>query len=139
MLQFSDNALVSVLICLPASPETPTLAGKEIGWICLSGIPPSQIHHRKTTFGVGLLPEYQRQGYGREALEWLLRIAFCTLGLNKVEGEAFSWNTRALKLYAALGFKMEGRKRKSLWQEGGFRDEVVLGLLAEEWHESKKT
>jgi RimJ/RimL family protein N-acetyltransferase len=31
------------------------------------------------------------------------------------------------------GFVLEGTVRKAAWVLGGFADEVILGLLAEEW------
>lgn len=92
---------------------------------------------------------FQGRGYGTEALTWLVEQAFLRYGLNKVsephfalcsarisakdhflphqvEIAVFAWNVEALKSYKKVGFLQEGLLRQSMWQEGAFRDEVLL-------------
>ena len=38
-------------------------------------------------------------------------------------------NERALKVYARLGFKVEGRRREQNFYEGRYLDEVIMGML----------
>ncbi|KAL8281525.1 hypothetical protein RQP46_006209 [Phenoliferia psychrophenolica] len=131
--KFSGDCICSVFVCLPATPEEPETAGEVIGWMNLNPISAGAAHHRKTLFGVSLAKEHQGKGYGAEALKWLITWGFHVYGLNRIEGAVFSWNERARKLYQKLGFVEEGISRKALWQEGAFRDDVSLGLLAEDW------
>jgi RimJ/RimL family protein N-acetyltransferase len=39
----------------------------------------------------------------------------------------------AARLYARLGFRPEGTLRRHAWKRGAYRDQLVMGLLAEEW------
>ncbi|GAA5981096.1 hypothetical protein JCM5350_007151 [Sporobolomyces pararoseus] len=103
-----------------------------VGWCSLDEI--SSLH-RKTTFGLVIAGKYQGKGYSKEAMEWLLERAFNGFGLNKVEGEVFAWNERALKCYKSVGFVEEGRRRQTVWQNGAFRDDYFIGILASEWRE----
>ncbi|KAM0752150.1 acyl-CoA N-acyltransferase [Meredithblackwellia eburnea MCA 4105] len=137
--KFCDSCVLSVFICLPKSETEPHIPGKVIGWMCLAPMTLSSAHHNKTHFGISLQKDYQGKGYGGEALEWLLDWGFKIRGLHKIEGEVFAWNEPALKVYTKLGFVKEGLKRQSLWQEGAFRDEVILGMLLSDWEAAKAT
>ncbi|ORY47186.1 acyl-CoA N-acyltransferase [Leucosporidium creatinivorum] len=136
--EFLDSCLTSIVICLPKSAEEPTVAGERVGWMCLEGVDARGLHHRKSHFGISMLASAQGKGYGTEALTWLVEQAFLRYGLNKVEIAVFAWNVEALKSYKKVGFVQEGLLRKSMWQEGAFRDEVLLGMLAEEWFAAQK-
>lgn len=68
----------------------------------------------------------QGKGYGPEALSWLVEQAFHRHNLHRIEGEVFDFNEAALKAYEKVGFVVEGRKRESMWQEGRYRDEVIV-------------
>ncbi|GAA5919484.1 hypothetical protein JCM1841_002227 [Sporobolomyces salmonicolor] len=132
--KYLGEAALSVIACLPAEDanEGEVKPGVPVGWFCLNKV---RDPHRKTSFGLAIHAKHQGKGYGKEAMEWLLEMAFLRFGLNKVEGEVFSWNVPAQKVYQSLGFVEEGRKRQSLFQEGEFRDELMYGLLASEWRE----
>ncbi|MFW9828083.1 MAG: GNAT family N-acetyltransferase [Candidatus Thorarchaeota archaeon] len=82
--------------------------------------------------------EYQNKGYGTEAVELLVEYGFNTVNLNRIELYTHDFNIRALKSYKKVGFIEEGRKRKSNWINGKYNDEILMGLLAEEWRERKK-
>ena len=77
----------------------------------------------------------QGMGYGTEAMELLVKYCFTTLNLNRVELEVHSFNLRGLKLYKKLGFIEEGRRRKATFIKGKYHDEILMGLLREEWKE----
>lgn len=107
--------------------------GTAIGEIHLSKLPPGTAHHRWTEIGIDILPSFQGNGYGREAIEWALDYAFRRAGLHRVRIRAFEWNVGALKLYEKVGFRVEGREREALWHEGRWWDGVELGMLEGEW------
>jgi RimJ/RimL family protein N-acetyltransferase len=54
-------------------------------------------------------------------------------GLQRLQIETLAENAAMLKAAARLGFTVEGTLRRAAWVYGAFVDEVVLGLLAEEW------
>ena len=72
-------------------------------------------------------------GLGTEALELLLKHAFETLGLERVELEVYMENTRARRCYEKAGFVMEGVKRHACFQNGAFADMGILSVLSGEW------
>ena len=108
-------------------------AGLPIGQIHLNGSSLRTTHHRRTELGLDILPQYQGQGYGSEAIRWALDYAFSRTGMHKVRICAFEWNEGACRLYRKLGFKEEGRNREAMWHEGRFWDVVELGMLDREW------
>lgn len=78
-------------------------------------------------------PADRRQGYGSEALILLLRIAFHELNLRRVTARVPGYNEAALAFFRKHGFAEEVRRREALRAEGRTWDEVVVGLLREEW------
>ncbi|WP_328919562.1 GNAT family N-acetyltransferase [Streptomyces griseoaurantiacus] len=47
--------------------------------------------------------------------------------------ETLAHNAPMLAAAQRAGFTVEGTLRNAAWAYGGFADEVVLGLLVEEW------
>ena len=73
------------------------------------------------------------RGLGTEAVRLLCHHAFVTLNLHKVSLDCDAINERALRLYARVGFRVEGRRRDQSFIEGKYVDEVVMGLLRGEF------
>ncbi len=69
-------------------------------------------------------------GYGSEALESIIKFAFNSLNLNRIELEVYEFNKHARRLYENLGFKTEGVKRQALWWEGKAYDAISMACLA---------
>lgn len=78
-------------------------------------------------------PDYQRQGYGTEAMQAILYYGFAELNLNRVFLNVFSYNTPARQLYDNLGFVQEVVKREWIYYDGQKHDEITMGLLRSEW------
>ncbi len=97
------------------------------------------LHHRNrragaTEFGILILdPDYISKGYGRDALEVLLRWAFRGQNWRRVGLQTWSSNERAIRSYLACGFQEEGRMRQAEVHDGQLVDVVVMGLLRDEW------
>jgi RimJ/RimL family protein N-acetyltransferase len=73
------------------------------------------------------------RGYGAEASTLFLSYAFGVTGYHKVNLDFWEYNTRAQALHEKLGFVHEGRCRENHWSRGRFRDDVLMGITAEEW------
>lgn len=78
-------------------------------------------------------PDKYGRGYGSEAIRLLLRHAFETVGLHRIELEVYAFNTRAIHVYRQAGFTAEGVRRQALRWEGEFHDAAVMSVLAPEW------
>ena len=84
--------------------------------------------------GIGLSdPANWGHGYGREAMELLLRFGFHELNLHRIGLTVFSYNERAIGLYESLGFVREGSERERLHRDGTRHDMHYYGLLRREW------
>ncbi len=72
-------------------------------------------------------------GYGTEATALMVGHAIDTLLLHRVGLSVFEFNTRAIRAYEKVGFRVEGRTREAVWRDGRFWDEVHMGILESEW------
>jgi len=94
------------------------------------------LHNRGAHIGLGVLREARGRGIGGDVTEVLCRYAFRTLGLQRLQIETVVDNGPMLAVATRVGFTVEGTLRSADWVNGRFVDQVVLGLLAEEWRAS---
>ena len=78
-------------------------------------------------------PDAWGYGYGTEATELMLWLAFERIGLHRVALSVFAFNERAIRSYEKAGFMIEGRHREAIVRDGGRHDELTMGILASEW------
>ncbi|MER7623274.1 GNAT family protein [Streptomyces sp. NPDC126503] len=104
--------------------------GSLIGTAALWGI---DTHHRSAHIGLGLLPSARGAGYGTDVVAVLCHYGFVVRGLHRLQIDTLADNTAMLRAAENNGFVREGVLRSSAWVLGEFADEVLLGLLAEEW------
>jgi diamine N-acetyltransferase len=97
--------------------------------------------NKKAGFRIALHhPKYFNQGYGTEAVQLALQFVFKELQLNRLQLEVFSHNLRGIKSYEEAGFKKEGILRQSLYINNQYSDEIIMGMLREDYVElTKKT
>ncbi|KAJ5218498.1 GNAT family acetyltransferase [Penicillium cinerascens] len=132
-----DKMMMTVMICIIPDDENSDKEPETIGIMSLKYEDPILVHNRSRQFGITIARRYQGNGYGPEAIAWLLDWCFMTAGLHRVELTVYEWNERAQNAYKKLGFVTEGRKRESLWKAGRWRDTISMGILSHEW-EAKK-
>jgi RimJ/RimL family protein N-acetyltransferase len=77
--------------------------------------------------------EYWNHGYGADAITALLGFAFKQMNLHRVHLATYEYNERAIKCYQKCGFKLEGRMRQAHFHGGRYHDELVMGILREEF------
>ncbi|MEU3017077.1 MULTISPECIES: GNAT family protein [unclassified Nocardiopsis] len=104
-----------------------------VGTATLWGI---DLHSRVAHIGLGLRPSLRGKGYGTDVVAVLCHYAFVLRGLHRVQIETHADNAAMLNAAERNGFVREGVLRSSAWVLGEFQDEVVLGLLADEWKPS---
>jgi RimJ/RimL family protein N-acetyltransferase len=73
------------------------------------------------------------QGLGTELLQALIEIGFSRIHLHRITGEVYASNDRASRVFAKVGFRKEGVLRQSVYRNGTWIDEIVFGLLSDEW------
>ncbi|MEJ8639448.1 GNAT family protein [Streptomyces sp. NPDC006475] len=104
--------------------------GALVGTATLWGI---DNHNRTAHIGLGLLPSSRGKGYGTDVVAVLCHYGFVVRGLHRLQIETLSDNAAMLRSAERNGFVREGVLRSSAWVMGTFLDEVLLGLLAQDW------
>lgn len=104
--------------------------GAHVGNIKLG---PIDAFHRRASIGL-LIGERSRwgRGYATEAIGIAVRLGFGELGLHKLTAGVIAGNEPSLKAFRKNGFVVEGVRRRHSLVDGAWRDETLLGLLAEE-------
>ena len=95
-------------------------------------------HSRSAHIGLGLLPAARGQGYGTHVVAVLCHYGFVVRGLQRLQIETLADNAAMLRSAERNGFVREGVLRSSAWVMGEFLDEVLLGLLVQDWKPGPK-
>ncbi|HRZ15339.1 MAG TPA: GNAT family N-acetyltransferase [Candidatus Omnitrophota bacterium] len=83
-------------------------------------------------FSLYIAPDFQRHGYGRDALKTLLEWGFLQANLNRIWGESFEGNP-AIPMFMSLGFCIEGFHRSGYFKSGRHVNYYTIALLKEEF------
>lgn len=95
-------------------------------------------HNRSAHIGLGLRPSSRGKGYGTDVVAVLCHYGFVVRGLQRLQIETLSDNAAMLRAAERNGFVREGVLRSSAWVMGEFLDEVLLGLLVQDWKPNSK-
>jgi RimJ/RimL family protein N-acetyltransferase len=89
---------------------------------------------RRARYAIGIAsPPHIGHGLGTETTRLVLAYAFEVLRLHRVDARVLAGHQRGLACLRACGFAEEGRERESALVDGAWRDEVVLGVLEQEY------
>lgn len=108
--------------------------GRELRYIGHTGI-----HHIDWSKGTGttgsiIVSEQGRgKGYGTEAKLLLLYHCFNVLGLRKVHSTVKAWNAASLGHLLKAGYQIVGRRKREVFHEGTYVDEILLEIFRDEW------
>jgi [ribosomal protein S5]-alanine N-acetyltransferase len=105
--------------------------GEIIGFFNLSQIVRRGLQSAYLGYAVG--KSYAGQGYMREGLDLVLRYAFSSLRLHRIEANIQPGNTASIALARGAGFRREGFSPRYLKIGGRWRDHERWAILAEEW------
>ncbi|TDD33591.1 N-acetyltransferase [Nonomuraea terrae] len=108
-----------------------TLVGNAVLW----GI---DNHSRSAHIGLAMRPSSRGKGYGTDVVAVLCHYGFVVRGLQRLQIETLSDNAAMLRSAERNGFVREGVLRSSAWVMGEFLDEVLLGLLVQDWKPDSK-
>lgn len=106
------------------------LAGDHIGGISL--------HSRDEknglfSFGIVIDRQHRRQGYAGDAVRIILRYGFWERRYQKCNSACSHRNKASMRLHKKLGFLEEGRRRRQLFFNGEYHDDVLFGMTREEF------
>lgn len=86
------------------------------------------VYEHCAVLGMGVEPMSRGQGVGHSLLMSTITAAQ-DIGLERIELEVFSANTRAISLYSDMGFVIEGKRLKGWKFQGRYDDVVEMALF----------
>ena len=89
------------------------------------------------TLGIDIGQSFWNRGYGQDSIRVLLKYLFMDMAAHRVELEVLDFNLRAIQCYRKCGFIEEGKKRKTCFSNGNYRDIIIMGILREEFINDK--
>jgi len=91
------------------------------------------INYINTTaeFGIILLEEFRGKTYANEAMKLFFEYLYNEIHLRKITLYVLEGNEKAIKLYKKIGFNQEGILKEHVWQDGKFKDLMVMSLFLE--------
>jgi RimJ/RimL family protein N-acetyltransferase len=85
------------------------------------------------SFGIVLDRQHRGQGNATDAVRMLLRYGFWERRYQKCNSACAHTNEASIRLHKKLGFIEEGRRRRQLFFNGEYHDDVLFGLTREEF------
>ena len=95
--------------------------------------------HNKADLGMILHRDYVGKGYAAEALKLLLKHAFETTNLNRIQSCIVDVHERAIKLYEKLGARKEGVLGEGFYYRNRYHDLYVYAFLRKDCINKLKT
>lgn len=90
--------------------------------------------------GYVLSPAYWGRGIASEAVEMILRFAFCNLGVHRVEARYMPGNTASRRVMEKKGMVFEGVERDAIYVKGAYQDVGKCAILRSDYlasHENR--
>lgn len=79
------------------------------------------------------------KGYALDAIMTIVRYAFKELGLNRIGAEIIDYNTRSIDFtIKKCGLQIEGRRAESIYRNGRYHDQFLLGMTHHQYDEFMK-
>ncbi|MBF8189077.1 GNAT family N-acetyltransferase [Nonomuraea sp. K274] len=122
----ADGDAVALAIVLPGEPSIEDRAIGDLTLILTSAA------HAQVAVGWVLHPDFQGQGYAREAAAALLDLA-AGLGAHRIAATVDAANEPSLALCERLGMRKEATFHQDRHDQTGWRDTVIYALTAAEW------
>lgn len=85
--------------------------------------------HKRVGIGIVLLKEFQKKGFGSEALKLIIQYCFKYLKIHSLFAAIATDNQPSLKMFQTLDFQITGTKKEWHFNFGKFKDEHFLQLI----------
>jgi len=108
----------------------------DLGGCCI-GV--ARLHHldrenARARYAIGIYdPNARGHGYGTEATRLVLRYAFDTLSLHRVDLRVLAFNQQGIACYEKCGFRREGIEREGAYIAGRWESDVIMSILEDEF------
>ena len=81
------------------------------------------------TLGISVRKAWRNQGVGSALMERAIEWAQSTSIMKRIELAVYARNSAAIYLYEKYGFEVEGRRRRAVYQNGEYLDDLIMALL----------
>ncbi len=102
---------------------------KQVGSVKVS----TSLRNQVATISGGVSKNYFGTGYASASLIETMRFLFANYPIERIEMNILASNTRSLRFHDKMGFLREGVKRRAWFCNGKLQDQVIMGLLREEF------
>ncbi|MBK5209904.1 MAG: GNAT family N-acetyltransferase [Flavobacteriaceae bacterium] len=85
--------------------------------------------HKRVGVGILILPEYQGEGFGSEALEMIIDYAFTYLNVHQIFANITANNKSSITLFEKFNFKKIGIKKDWIFADTNYKDEILYQLI----------
>ena len=89
--------------------------------------------HGKFGFSMIVDRPHRRKGYAEDAVRLMLKYGFMERRFQKCCSGCVDYNTASAELHRKLDFVEEGRLRNDSFYNGDYHDEILFGLLLDEY------
>lgn len=99
----------------------------------------NSIDHKNGTFsfGIGVNKRFRQNGYAAEAARIVMRYGFYELRLQKCNSSCVDINDASIRFHKKLGFKEEGIRRRVIYMNGRYYNNLLFGITREEFDEEE--
>ena len=104
-----------------------TVNGKAVGSI--SVIKLNDVNRKTAEIGYWIGEEFQNKGIMKKAVKMIIEEAFEKTDIVRIEAEIFETNIPSKKVLENNGFKLEGRKEKSIFKNGKIMDSLIYAII----------
>lgn len=109
--------------------------GEPIGLATITNI---DWKNRKACHGVKLYSDdVKGKGYGTDIVKTIMKYAFEELQINKLYSTILEYNEASLRLYKKCGWEQEGVLKESVYKNNRYINEIVIGILKEQYENIK--
>ncbi len=81
------------------------------------------------SIGYWLGERHWGRGIGTAVCAALLHYAWTTFDVERIQAEVFAWNPASVRVLEKNGLELEGRRRKAIFKDGQFVDELIYSIL----------
>jgi ribosomal-protein-alanine N-acetyltransferase len=106
---------------------------KLIGRVNLSNV--SRGVFQNATIGYSIDAACSGKGWMTEAVRWVVRFAFSSLLLHRVQAGVMPHNVPSIRILEKIGFRREGYAERYLNINGQWRDHFIFATTLEEWED----
>jgi RimJ/RimL family protein N-acetyltransferase len=93
---------------------------------------------RLCEIGFTIASEHQGHGYATEAVGLLVGDLFAGRGKHRIAASCDVRNAASAAVLERLGMRREGHLRESAWAKGEWTDDLLYGLLHDEWEPGRR-